>query len=199
MPLILDCAAARILTERGFDVGLAGCVPMNKPGSEAFPDGRAMPVDTDGRFYRLTPAEGAACDSRYPDGSPAVYRYDRKDGGRVIVYAFDFDTVSPASAMIRNYCRQEQLLRLLSERIVEVRKEPGAYLITRKTADGLAVGIWNFGSDMLYPEEIRLDGEYRAILPIGGAGNTEPELNGDTVTLGDMIPPYCFTGFAVKK
>ncbi len=106
MPLILDCAAARILTERGFDVGLAGCVPMDKPGSEAFPDGRVMPVDTDGRFYRLTPAEGAVCDSRYPDGSPAVYRYDRKDGGRVIVYAFDFDTVSRASAIIRNYCRR---------------------------------------------------------------------------------------------
>ncbi len=78
-----------------------------------------------------------------------------------------------------------------------MRKEPGAYLITRKTADGLTVGIWNFGSDMLYPEQIRLDGTYRAILPIGGAGN--PELTGDTVTFGDMIPPYCFAGFTVKR
>ena len=109
------------------------------------------------------------------------------------------EALDAAERKRRSAPQQAELLRLLSGRIAEVRKEPGAYVITRKTEDTLAVGIWNFGRDMLYPERIRLDGEYHTILPIGGAGKAEPELCGDSVTFGDMIPPYCFAGFVVKK
>lgn len=196
MPLVLDALAARILTERGFDVGLAAWEPMDKPARESFPDRRTVPVDCAGRYFRLTPAEGAAADSFYNNGAPALYSYNRPNGNPVIVYAFDIESVSTETAMVKSYCRQEQLLRLLPVKLVEVRKEPGAYVITRKTEDSLAVGIWNFGTDMLLPEEIRLDGGYRVIQPIG---RTEAVLNGDTVTLPEMIPPYCFGGFVVKK
>lgn len=196
MPLVLDTLAARILTERGFDVGLAGCEPMDMPANESFPDGRTMPVDCGGRYFKLTPAEGALTDSFYNNGAPALYRYDRPNGNPVIVYAFDIESISTETAMVRNYCRQDQLLRLLPVKLVEVRKEPGAYVMTRKTEDSLVVGIWNFGTDMLLPEEIKLDDRYSVILPIG---KTEPTLDGDKVTLHDMIPPYCFGGFVVKK
>ena len=207
MPLLLDAHAARILTERGFDVGLAGCEPMDKPASETFPERpslsnptRTMPVDSGGRYFRLTPAEGVETDSFYDNGAPAIYRYVRKNGAPVVVYAFDIETISTESAMVKNYCRQEQLLRMLPAALVEIRKEPGAYIITRKTDDKLAVGIWNFGNDMLLPETIQLDDEYSTILPIG---KTDAELiwasEMDTVALRDMIPPYCFAGFVVKK
>ena len=209
MPLLLDAYAARILTERGFDVGLAGCEPMDKPTSETFPErkawtetipARVMPVDTNGRFWGLTPTEGAETDSFYNNGAPAIYSYLRKNGAPVVVYAFDIETISTESAMVKNYCRQEQLLRMLHPALVEIRKEPGAYVITRKTDDKLVVGIWNFGSDMLLPEYIQLDDEYSTILPIG---KTDAELiwasEMDRVTLRGMIPPYCFAGFVVKK
>jgi len=209
MPLLLDAYAARILTERGFDVGLAGCEPMDKPATETFPERpslanpiptRTMPVDCGGRYFRLTPAEGAETDSFYDNGAPAIYRYVRKNGVPVVVYAFDIETISTESAMVKNYCRQAQLLWMLPAALVEIRKEPGAYVITRKTDDKLVVGIWNFGSDMLLPEYIQLDDEYSTILPIG---KTDAELiwasEMDGVTLRGMIPPYCFAGFVVKK
>ncbi|MBQ8401362.1 MAG: hypothetical protein IJX14_05470, partial [Clostridia bacterium] len=197
MPLILDALAARLLTERGFDVGLAGCEPMDKPAKEIYADGHVMPMDSAGRYWRLTPAGGAETDSFYDNGAPAMYKYTRPDGTAVIVYAFDIETISTDAAMVKSYCRQDQLLRMLPEKLVEVRKEPGAYVMTRKTEDSLVVGIWNFGTDMLLPEAIRLDGEYSVILPIG---KTDPILlDGDTVVLKDMIPPYCFAGFVVRK
>ena len=198
MPLVLDAKAALILTDRGFDIGLRTSVQMNKPESERFSDGRAIPVDTDGRFYRLTAVKEAAADSYYSDGSPAVYRYERSDGGPVIVYAFDFDTVSMSSVMIRNYCRQEQFFRLLPVQLIQMKKEPGAYLITRKTDDKLVVGIWNFGTDMLLPESILLDGVYRSV---SGIGTTKAalDLDGESVILEDMIPPYCFAGFVADR
>ena len=203
MPLILDCAAARILTARGYDVGLAGCVPMGKPGPETFPDGRVMPVDTDGRFYQLTPAEGAVPDSFYPDGSPAAYRYERKEenGGPVIVYAFDFDSVSFGSAMIRNYCRGEQLFRLASGIPAKVAKEPGAYVIARRSADRLAVGIWDFGPDTVCPEEIALDETYSSLRPIGDVPGVSLRLSpdGTRVLVSGAIPPYGFAGFVADK
>jgi len=201
MPLILDAAAARILTERGFDVGLAGWEPMDKPAGERYADGQVMPVDTGGRYYRLTHAAGAETDSFYDNGAPAMYRYTRvsetgEKGASVLVYAFDMETVSMESAMIRSYYRQEQLLRMLPVKLTEIRKEPGAYVMTRKTDDKLVVGIWNFGNDMLLPEEIQPDDAYSVILPIG---KTDAMLENGTVVLRDMVPPYTFAGFVLKK
>ncbi|MBO7403675.1 MAG: hypothetical protein J6V24_01830, partial [Clostridia bacterium] len=201
MPLILDCAAARILTARGYDVGLAGCVPMDRPGSEAFPDGRVMPVDSDGRFYRLTPAAGAVPDSFYPDGSPAAYRFERPDGGPVVVYAFDFDTVAFGSAMMRNYCRQEQFFRLVPCLPVRIAKEPGAYVIARRTENRLAVGIWDFGPDTVCPEEIDLGERYSSLRPIGDAPGLSLRLSpdGDRVLSSGQIFPSGFAGFVAEK
>ena len=61
----------------------------------------------------------------------------------------------------------------------------------------MAVGMWNFGMDIVLPQEkIRFDENYRTILPIG---------KGDVMGMGtaaaylDEIPPYCFGGFVVKK
>ncbi len=200
MPLILDCAAARILTERGFDIGLNGAVPTDRPSAEIFQDGRRIAVDSPGRYYRMTPKEGAVTDSVYADGSPAVYRYERQEGGAVIVFAFDFESVDFAAQTAHCYCREEQIHRLLAGRIVAVKKEPGAYLITRRTPDKLVVGLWNFGRDLVYPEEIKLDGVYRSLTPIGAYSERVGfTLRGDAVTVSDMLPPYCFAGFIAEK
>ncbi len=195
MPLILDCQAARILTERGYDVGLRAWEPMAKPSTECYSDGRTMPVDAMGGYYRLTPAENSEIDSCYPEGMPAMYRYIRPSGAAVLVYAFDMEGIDMTSAMIRNYCRQEQLFRMLPVSPVQIRKEPGAYVLCRKAEDRLAVGIWNFGDDILLPDRITLDRPYHELLPIGG---TSAVLSGNTVTLQGEIPPYGFCGFVVK-
>ena len=77
-----------------------------------------------------------------------------------------------------------------------VTKEPGLYVLCRKNGDELAVGIWNFWHDLGMPKEIPLDGAYSEIR---GIGDTKVSLDGDTVKMDTVIPPYGFAGFVVKK
>ena len=207
LPLVLDCQAARILTGRGFDAGLEAFAPLTgerRPDREIFSDGRSFPVDCGGRFYSLTLKAGAEADSRFPDGSPAVYRYSRENGAPVIVYAFDFDTVSMQSAAVLSYSRQEQLFRLLPGIPARIEKEPGAYVLCRGTGtdgrDGLAVGVWNFGRDTVCPGEILLDGRYASLRMIDSDGvslRLSPE--GDRILVNGALLPFGFVGCVLEK
>ena len=130
-----------------------------------------------------------------------AYTYENRDGGRYLVYAFDAESVSPRGALIRGYTRQRQLFRAIAwmqgkPLPAAVEKEPGLYVLCRKSGDELAVGIWNFWNDLGMPKVIPLDGEYREIRPIG---ETKAALDGDKVQVDSVIPPYGFAGFVVKK
>ncbi len=223
LPLILDVRAAEILAERGFDVGIAGFAPLPKPDREVYPreGGRSIPISGEIRpnaFRALTPKEGAETDSYFLRGSetfPAVLRYVRGNGAPVIVYAFGFDAVGMGSALVRNYCRGEQIFRLIPRVPVQIRKEPGAYVLCRSSGEGMTVGIWNFGRDWLAPEEIGLGDAYRNLSVYADTASVGSLLrlseDGRRVLISDpaekelptdapgMIPPFGFLGFAVKK
>lgn len=197
--LILDAVSAQILAERGVDVGLVSANPMDKPGSVTFTGtGYTFPVDTAGRFWHMEAAEGVQISSVYDNGAPELYIYNRPDGSPVLVYAFDMESVNFNSVCMKNYSRRQQIFSLEKLEIPAVGDDdPGLYMICRKNDHKMAVGMWNFGMDIVLPQEkIRLDDDYRTILPIG---------RGDVMGMGtaaaylDEIPPYCFGGFVVKK
>lgn len=197
--LILDAVSAQILTDRGVDVGLVSAEPMAKPASETLGVQKyTYPVDTAGRFWRMNTAEGAYALSSYDNGAPALYAYKRPNGKPVLVYAFDMESVNFGSVYMKNYSRRRQILQHGELDIpVAVDEDPGLYVICRKNENKMAVGMWNFGMDIVLPQEkIRFDENYRTILPIG---------KGDVMGMGtaaaylDEIPPYCFGGFVVKK
>ena len=196
--LILDAVAAQILAEQGVDVGLVSAEPMTKPNAETFAGNYTYPVDTAGRFWHMHTAEGACAQSSYDNGAPALYTYKRKNGSLALVYAFDMETVRFDSVSMKNYSRRQQIL-LHGELGIPAAaaEDPGLYVICRKNEEKMAVGLWNFGMDIVLPQEkIRLDDSYPTILPIGkgdvmGMGNAAAYL--------EEIPPYCFGGFVVKK
>lgn len=102
--------------------------------------------------------------------------------------------------MLRCYERQSQLfeaIKRIGKRPLPAyaEKEPGLYLLCRENADGLTIGIWNFGSDFGMPERIRLARKYREISGIGG---TRVSLAGDAAVLDGVIPPFGFAGFRVR-
>lgn len=202
MPMILDASAAQILTERGMDVGLAACEPMEVPVSEFFPkEAETIPTETGGSFFRITPAEGAQAVSTFDNGAPAAYTYENRDGVRFLVYAFSAEGLNCSSALLRSYPRQAQLFRAIAwmqkrSLPAEVRKEQGAYVLCRKSEDEMAVGIWNFGHDIVLPGSVPLDGMYREI---SGIGDTKAALDGNTALIENMVFPGGFAGFLVRK
>ncbi len=205
MPLILDLTAAKILTERGIDVGLREAVDVPAPGTEYFTDGGVtVPVGTGGRFAKITTADGAKSQNTFNTNGetcPMSYFYKNADGGQFLVYAFDAESVEPKSGLFRCYPHQKILFEAIAQMqshplAANVTKEPGLYVLCRKNGDELAVGIWNFWHDLGMPKNIPLDGVYSEIR---GIGDTKVTLDGDTVKMDTVIPPYGFAGFVVKK
>ncbi len=205
LPLILDLTAAKILTARGIDVGLRETADVPAPGSEFFADGGVtVPVGTGGRFAKIVTADGAVSKNTFrADGEtcPMSYTYENADGGKFLVYAFDAESTEPKSGLFRCYPHQKILFDAIAEMqghplTANVTKEPGLYVLCRKNGDETAVGIWNFWHDLGMPKEIPLDGTYTEIRSIG---DTKVTLDGDTVRMDTVIPPYGFAGFVVKK
>ena len=134
--VILDAAAAKILYERGIDVGFTSFEKANTPNTEYFiPYDDQTPCTTNGSpvFYRFNLKEKAEVKSIFictgytlggvsnildlenAEKFPASYMYENKDGNRFFVYSFVAKTAPniqkgfPRSGLFRNYYRQKQL------------------------------------------------------------------------------------------
>ncbi len=198
--LILDAVAARILMERGIDLGLASAEPMATPATETLgkPE-RCYPTDAGARYFRLTPQGSARALGTFDTGDAAVLACARPNGKTAVIYALDMETVSFDSTYMKNDVRRRQLLDLAELEIPVDIPEPRLYVLCRRNEQKTVVGIWNFHVDMGLPQSgIRVAGagEGSTIAPIGP---TDVRLDGDTVTLAGEIPPFCFAGFAVKS
>ena len=136
---VLDFKAAKILAERGIDVGFDGYSRMKKPNSEYFCERKDSVLvetpnaDHSGQFFFMHLKKGAVTDSIFgykrnkvslfygaeyaEETFPACYRYENKSGMRFVVYSFTASTVqvrqifSPwSTGLFRNYYRQKQLI-----------------------------------------------------------------------------------------
>lgn len=196
-PLIIDLPAARILSARGIDVGLADATSMAAPTGEHFPvDGETIPLTVQGCFWRVSLRPGAEVLSTFGN-APAAYWYENADGGHFLVYTFDAESVPPESPLCQNYCRQRQLFAAIARMVVPlpaaVCRQPGIFLLCRRNETAMTVGVWNFGRDILLPQ-VELGETYTTLSPIG---ETRAHLSGLTVTLDAPLAPGCFAGFTL--
>ena len=199
--MALDATAARLLTERGIDVGLAAMGKAEKrSGVEHYIAEDEYNADVHAEhFYPVTPAENAEVLSTL-GGSPAAYRYENALGQRFIVYCFDLTTPYPDNALVRSYCRQRQLTDGLEwagrKKLPAVcLGQPDLYMLCKRTESGLAVGLWNLSVDVISNARIRLDGQYAALETF----NADGAIEGDAVALSSDIMPFSFVGFTVRN
>ncbi len=197
--LILDGLAARILHERGVDIGLVSLADMAHPAEETLGDcpARTYPVDTAGRFWQMHVREGAVVLGTYDNGAPAVYSYVNSKGKKILVYAFDMESVNFASVYMKNEYRRWQVLHQQGDNLPAIVPERGLYVLCRQSETKLAVGMWNFALDIGLPQDkIRLNATYKTILPIGNASVCGM---GNRAAYLEDIPPFCGGGFVMKK
>lgn len=205
--IILDCAAARILTEAGVDVGLREVLGEESYRFEYFPDYEEQPASTGLRAYKIKVDESAVIKSYFVESNPylfirknetpAAYLYENADGVRFLV--FSFDAYYNGEAMNRSYARSRQI----SDAVVWLsgRKlpaycygNPDLYVMAKKSETEMAVGLLNCFADEAIEPVIELDEEYSAAEFVGCSGRLE----GDKVILSD-IPPFSFAAVALKK
>lgn len=222
--VILDAAAAKILAQRGIDVGFSGVVRAPAPTAEYLPDNenRILATTKAGVFYDFTLKPGVRVLSTFgclPAGLgyvpsieddsvrmyPACWLYENESGLRFMVYSFTARTVTVdgrgwQSGVFRSYLRQKQLC----DGITWLQKgrplpavctgNPGLYILCKKDGDQLTVGLWNLCPDSVLKPEIRLDRQYMSL----DCYRCNGKLQRDSVVLDAPIRPYDFAFFTVK-
>ena len=198
---VLDMTAAKRLMERGVDVGVSAVGPCGRAGGEEYypADDEYVLGGTADRLYSVALKEGAAVLSCLREKC-TCYSYENAAGQRFLVYPFDMDAVSHSLGLMRSYCRQRQLTAGLEwagrRRLPAVcLGHPDSYMICKRTADGLAVGLWNLSDDCMADPEIRLGGSFAAAEFFGCEGALEE----DVVRLKGDVAPYAFVGVALKQ
>lgn len=154
-PLILDEHAARILWEKGIDVGAESFGGRFIPMGERYLQTGELETVID---YRLKPAfasemvlkPGAKVQSQWnrPDGTvwPASYIYENSNGNRFLVLALDGFTC--IDSIYKNYSRQKQFMDFLGEELaVCCPGNPELYTVCAESEDSLAVGFFNCFAD----------------------------------------------------
>ena len=199
--LILDISAARILRDRGVDVGIEKIAdPLQKPREEHFVHSGNDIMISGATVYDITVKENAEILSyvEMPEGAvPVSYRYENADGKKFLV--FNIRVSQKYSAMLKHYERGCQIARnipwLSGEKLpAYIYGHPSLYMQCKKNEKAMAVGLWNFFADTAIEPVVELEGAFRDIRFINCSGKMEE----DKVYLSD-ISPFDFVGFEVFR
>ena len=196
---ILDAPAAKILTQRGIDVGFVSCEDADYSCEYFIEPNEVINGIKDCGVKKLVCSEKATVLSTYlPDKTPASYLYENEKGLRVYVIAADFYRLAFCPNFYNNYHRQKQLFDAIEyvgrKKFPAVcLKNPCLYTMASKDEKAMSVALFNQFEDEILKPEIRLDREYTSIKFVSCTG----ELVGDKVYLSE-IAPYGVAAFEVK-
>ena len=205
--LLLDAAAALLLTEQGHDVGLAPAAGRELLRSVApayihSKTERALITKSDCRLLDAPVADGAevllwvALGERL---APLLYRYENSKGERFLVFLHVGESVKYNSGIIRGYLQQaalhEGLAWLCGAALpVTCTGNPELYVMCREGEDHLTVGLFNCFADPIDAPTLTLQNAYTGAEFLGTGG----KLSGNTLTL-DPLPAFSFSAVKLKK
>ena len=206
--LILDIAAAEILSDRGIDVGLEVINGVLDTTSESIVAGIEEHFLNNDNYisitgscaYDITVNKNAEVlsDIKTKSGSiPLSYRYENADGNRFLV--LNANPHHDSSTMLKHYARGRQIADnvpwLSGEKLpAYVYGNPSLYVQCKQSENAMAVGLWNFFADIAIDPVVELGEAYGSIKFI----NCNGRLENDKVYLDD-INPFAFVGFEVFK
>lgn len=195
--MILDIAAAKILCDRGIDVGLQSVGDKKAPAWEVFADGNRIPL-YDARCYEITVSAEAEVLSRNEDVILS-YRYENAKGQRFLVLNFVTDIVDKKAFVWKQYARGRQIAENVSW--LSGKKlpawavgHPGLYMQCKEDESSLTVGLWNLFPDPVMEPVVTLGEGWSQAEWV----NTSGRLEEDAVCL-EEIPPYGFAAFTLYK
>ncbi|MCR5783746.1 MAG: hypothetical protein K6G90_13545 [Clostridia bacterium] len=174
-PLILDITAARILTGKGYDVGITGFGDRIKPkyqhyiARDEYVD--ACDIDSDAPFCRgVTVRKEARILAEYICGEekyPAVFRYKNF----IVLTA----SATPRSELgtdaafrcpepvWRNYCLPEIITNEIPDLSAFALGHPDLYIQTKRGRNKLVTGIWNCHADAIDNLKLNVSGDIREV------------------------------------
>ena len=168
--LIIDVPAAKLLMDKGIDVGLNSFEMTAGQGSEIFtlPGCKKQTISLTypnlfrpgylgSGFYRCSVSPEAQIQSWYSPDLPASYVY-HNGKTRFLVLLADVDILGQSCSFCASYARQKQILQFLNYKYPAIENEPDVYTLYKynKETDRAAVLFANLSSDMLFDFDISL-------------------------------------------
>ncbi|MBE5731423.1 MAG: hypothetical protein E7353_00180 [Clostridiales bacterium] len=199
---ILDGNGAKILTERGVDVGINKILKCDYVSfnSENYQQGKLLYT---GNFRILQANFNKNIEILSyvnHDGKDVItaYRYTNNEGKKFLVFTFFTEELLAKSVLKANYYREEQIINgveWISDKKLpaKIRKNPDTYLLCKRTINSLKVGVFNCYPDEIINPEIILDKEYSEIKFLNSSG----KIVNDKVVLDNDIPPFKYVCFEV--
>ena len=190
--LILDLPAAKLLMEKGCDLGIESIVPCAGSGREVYlhPDGRKSPISISNSglalmepmhcgYYDVTLTEDAKVLSEfvYHDGNRPSSCLYRSGNTEYFILLFDAAALGQSSSAECSYYRQTQLMDFIGNTYPAVKGEAGIYSLCKQSADGkkMALLLENLSYDTLFDFAIELDGSWKNVSLFGGEGSLSPD------------------------
>lgn len=203
---ILDLTAARILTDRGIDVGIAE-VSSALPGTprEFFPaedQAVALPGGVPVGNLRLRAGARLLSEFRYEDGAavPGTLTYENAAGERFLILPFDgWDAKRAGGCWLSSYARRRAVtavLPWLGKTVLPVTADgnyPYLYMLTARDGGRVSVGLWNLFPDRIDGLRLRLAARAASLRFVATEGHTE----GDILILDRPLYPYEFAGVEI--
>ena len=197
--LIIDIAAAEILTARGVDVGVESFGEMiGGINAETFTDNQNTVAANGTTSCDITLKSGAELLSNAwtPKKTiPMSYRYENASGERFLVLNIN---TRKSETLLKTYARSRQIAdaaRWFGKKLpAYCYGNPALYMQAKEGDNSLAVGLWNFHADGIYDAEIELSDSYSSIECV----NCKATLHSDRVTV-EKIPAFEFACFEVRK
>ena len=207
---ILDGVAAKILTERGIDVGLdldnehdgsaeiwsedsLGGIADTVTGCSAFAIGaivKRLNCNFKPEAKRILSASVGSLHCTLG------YKYENADGQRFFVLTFSTDALPPNPKFLRSYEVQSALIREIEwvarkPLPVKTRKSPELYTLCEKGENYTSVALFNCYFDGAIDLEIELDREYKSV----EFSNCSGRIEGNKVILESEIHAFDFVSF----
>ena len=197
--LIIDLAAAEILTERGIDVGLCDIGDAVTSSEEHFLDNNNYTATYGAHHNLITVSDNAEVLSeiKTDKGNTVMsYRYENAYSQRFLV--LNINTRLWEDRVLKTYERSRQYkenIKWLSGKELPAYcyGHPSMYIQAKKSSKAMAVGLWNMHADIAIEPVVELSEIYSEIEFI----NCNGRLDGNKVYLNDILP-FAFAGFEVK-
>ena len=209
---ILDAVSARILTERGVDVGLASTGDFVNTQISFLctndPEYKSFINRGEARILKATLSDKAEARlySTAPDETTTVaYTYENTNGERFLVFLFEGNSLrSDLHRCNSGILKNAAIADVLTQSIPWVARQtipahcegnPELYLMCRKDDASMSVLLANCFADALLQRVITLDESYSRIECI----NCEAVLDGNRVTLTSKLYGFTSAAFKVSK
>lgn len=201
--LLLDIAAAEILTERGIDCGVRKIGEPIHTGSEIFTDDNEIVSVQDALIYDVSFDAKSRILSYTEHGGrfiPVSVMYENEKRQRFLIINAN-PRLADKQDIMRHYRRSRQYAEV-SEWLggkklpAYVYGCPELYIQCRKDEENgtITVGLWNNFADPAMEPDVMLDAEYSDFEFLNCTGTADK----NKVRLSD-IPPFSFAAFKAKK